>query len=110
APIGVCCTFALLGRASGSCEPQMMTVTIRRQGGAAVMTIPSKVLRQLDIDVGSTLELEVANGALTLRPAGARARYRLPDLLQGTSPKLMSKLNAETAWARDGKPVGRELA
>ena len=34
---------------------------------------------------------------------------RLP-LLQGVTPRLLSKLNAETAWARDGEPKGRELA
>ncbi len=88
----------------------MITVTIRRQGGAAVMTIPSDVLKLLNVEVGSTLQLEVANGAITARPAVSRKRYRLAELLRGVTPGLMAKLNADTAWAREGARVGRELA
>jgi antitoxin ChpS len=88
----------------------MITVTIRRQGGAAVMTIPADVLKLLDVEVGSTLQLEVANGTIMARPAVSRKRYRLAELLRGVTPDLMAKLSADTAWARDGAPVGRELA
>ena len=87
----------------------MITVTIRRQGGAAVMTIPADVLRLLDVEVGSTLQLEVENGAIRARPIGARKRYTLTELMRGVTPALMTKLNADTAWARDGSPVGREV-
>ena len=88
----------------------MITVTIRRQGGAAVMTIPSDVLKRLDIEVGSTLELEVADGRITARPVGARKRYALMDLLRGVTPEVIAELNAATAWSRKGKPTGREIA
>jgi antitoxin ChpS len=37
-------------------------------------------------------------------------RYSLAELLEGTTPEIMSELNAEMAWARDGEAVGRELA
>jgi antitoxin ChpS len=102
--------FCATSRTPRRDSDEMMTVTIRRQGGAAVMTIPADVLKLLDIEVGSTLHLEVADGAMTVRPAGPRKRYRIEELLQGVTPRLMSKFNADTAWARDGKPVGRELA
>lgn len=88
----------------------MIKVTIRRQGGAAVMTIPADVLKLLDVEVGSTLELEIADGAITMRPAPSRKRYRLSELLQGVTPSEMAKINAETAWSCEGEPVGRELA
>ena len=88
----------------------MSTVTIRRQGGAAVMTIPVDVLKRLDIGVGSTLELEVAHGRITARPVGPRKRYALADLLRGVTPKVVAELNAATAWSREGEPVGREIA
>jgi len=39
-----------------------------------------------------------------------RQRYSLAELLNGTTPEIMTDLNAETAWARDGEAVGRELA
>lgn len=88
----------------------MITVKVRRQGGAAVMTIPSDVLKLLDLQVGSMLQIEVANGVITARPAGSRKRYPLAELLRGVTPELMAKLNADTAWSQDGAPVGRESA
>lgn len=90
----------------------MITVTVRKQGGAAIITIPSDVLKLMNIGVGSTLELDVANGAFTARPAHTviHKRYTLTELLRGVTPEAMAALNADTAWAREGDPVGRELA
>ena len=90
----------------------MITVNIRKQGGAAVMTIPSDVLKMLNIEVGSTLELEITNGAFIVRPAQpptGRKRYTLAELLQDVTPETMNELNTETAWAREGEPMGREI-
>ena len=90
----------------------MMTVNIRKQGGAAIMTIPADVLKLLDLDVGSTLELQVSDGGFTARPVRPVAceRYTLAELLHGVTPDVMAELAADTAWAREGEPVGRELA
>jgi antitoxin ChpS len=89
----------------------LSTVRIRKQGGAAIMTIPSAALKALRLDVGSTVEVDVRGGALVARPATkpARKRYSLRQLLKGATPAAMRKLNAETEWARDGDPVGREI-
>lgn len=88
----------------------MITVHIRKQGGAAVMTIPSDVLKLLNIGVGATLELDVTDGEFVARPLqeGRRKRYSLAELLHGTTPKKMKALHKETEWAREGKPTGRE--
>lgn len=88
----------------------MISVNVRKQGGAAVMTVPAEVLRQLHIGVGSLLELEVNGGVLTARPAANKRRYSLAELLQGATRENMALLNAETAWAREGEPTGREIA
>lgn len=90
----------------------MITVNVRKQGGAAIMTIPAEVLKTLDVKIGSTLELEISDGAFTVRPAQApiRKRYTLQELLRGATPENIAALNAETAWAREGGPEGRELA
>ncbi len=90
----------------------MITVNIRKQGGAAIITIPSDVLKMLNVQVGATLELDVANGAFTARPAHqiAHKRYTLAELLRGVTPEDLAALNADTAWAREGDPVGRELS
>jgi antitoxin ChpS len=87
-----------------------MTVTsrIRRQGGAAVMTIPPALLKLLDVEIGAQLSLRVVEGELVARPArGCRKRYSLSELLQGSD--IVAELNAEAAWANEGGPVGREI-
>ena len=90
----------------------MTTVSIRKQGGAAIVTIPATLLRQLNVEVGSSLDLDVADGALTARPVSLPKpqRYTLKELLCGATPKNMAALNRQTAHARAGKAVGRELA
>ncbi len=89
----------------------MIGVNIRRQGGAAIMTIPSDVLRMLDVDVGGALEIKVSKGAFIARPISkaVHKRYSLAELLCGVSPEALSEINGLTAWAREGEPVGREL-
>ncbi|MBS3649885.1 PbsX family transcriptional regulator [Pseudaminobacter sp. 19-2017] len=88
-----------------------MTVTskIRRQGGAAVITIPPALLKMMNLDVGGQVSLTVTEGELVARPiSSVRRRYSLEELLQGA--EALSELNAETAWAREGEPVGREIS
>lgn len=89
----------------------MTTVSIRRQGGAAIMTIPVEVLKTLHLDVGATLELSVSDTGFTAQPVRRpkRRRYTLRELLRGATPETMRQLHEETAWAREGDPVGREL-
>ena len=88
----------------------MTTVNVRKQGGAAVITLPANMLKMLDIKVGSTLELQVSEGQLTARPARGKRRYSLSELLLGVTPKAIAKINAETAHALEGAPIGREIA
>ncbi|MDD5298889.1 MAG: hypothetical protein PHD65_00185 [Gallionella sp.] len=66
-------------------------------------------MKMRHIEVGSKLELNVSKGALTARPAANKRRYSLYELLQGVTPAKIAKLNAETAWAREGEPVGKEV-
>ncbi len=81
---------------------------IRRQGGAAVMTIPPVLLKLMQMDIGGQLSLSVDGGELIARPISAtKKRYSLAELLEGSD--AMAELNAQTAWSREGEPVGREL-
>lgn len=61
----------------------MTTVIIRRQHGAAIVTLPEKVLEMLNIEVGSKLDFEVSDGILTVRPAAKSRRYPIVEFLQG---------------------------
>ena len=76
------------------------------------MTIPAELVKLFHIAAGDPLNVEVVPGGFVIRPAvvGAPRRYTLQELLRGMDKKAMTALNAETAWAREGGPVGRELA
>ena len=81
---------------------------IRKQGGAAVLTIPPALLKLMELDVGAQVTLSVERGKLVAEPAmSKRKRYSLPELLKGSAG--MKRLTAGAAWAQDGEPVGREI-
>ncbi|WP_027922066.1 PbsX family transcriptional regulator [Pseudomonas sp. URMO17WK12:I12] len=86
-----------------------VTSKIRRQGGAAVITLPPTLLKLLHLEVGAQLELNVVNGELIARPVvpSSRKRYSLTELLEGAEE--IAELNALTSSACEGDPVGREL-
>lgn len=93
----------------------MHTVHIRKQGGAAIITIPAHILTQLHLSVGTELSLNIdtKKHSLVIKPVAApirrkRKRYTLNELLKGCTPKRMKALMKETAWIREIKPVGRE--
>ena len=90
----------------------MLSMPLRKQGGAAIVTIPPSVLKSLDLKIGAELRMNVRNGALVIVPAQPpkRKRYTLAQLLEGATPNAVKALKLETAWAREGGAVGRELA
>ncbi len=80
----------------------MITVNVRKQGGAAV--------KMLNIEVGAKLELDVVKDAFTARPVSKhlRKRYSLHELLRGMTSEQMGRLNEQIEWACEGESVGRE--
>jgi antitoxin ChpS len=56
-----------------------------------------------------TMTMNSRAGGLITKPLTylARRRYSATELLKGE--EHVAELNSETAWARDGDPVGREL-
>ena len=90
----------------------MLSMPLRKQGGAAIVTIPPSVLKSLDLKIGGDLQMEVRDGVLVMVPVKPtrRKRYTLAQLLEGATPRAVKALNAETAWSREGDAVGRELA
>lgn len=61
----------------------MINVRVRKQAGAAIVTIPAEVLEKLHIGIGSKLEFIISDGVMTVRPSEKRRGYPLLDLLQG---------------------------
>ena len=90
----------------------MLSMPLRKQGGAAIVTIPPSVLKSLDLKIGGDLQMEVRDGVLVMVPVKPvrRKRYTLAQLLEGATPEAVKALNAETVWSRGGDAMGRELA
>ncbi|MCJ2093629.1 PbsX family transcriptional regulator [Methylobacterium sp. J-072] len=83
-------------------------VTVRRQGGARVMTLPPAVLAAIGADTGTDLTLAVQDGTLVATPVAKRKRrYTLAELLEGA--EHLPALYADTAKALEGPPVGDEI-
>lgn len=88
----------------------MITLKVRKQGGAAVITLPSDVLKLLNIEVGDTLTLDVSGKKIIIRPVDkSEKRYSLAELLEGVTADDMKAVAKETEWFRKGKSVGREI-
>jgi len=90
----------------------MLSMPVRKQGGAAIVTIPSWALNLLKLKVGEPVAMEVRDGQLVMTPVSAthRKRYTTAELLRGTTQKTAKAMLEDTAWAREGRAVGRELA
>jgi antitoxin ChpS len=72
------------------------------------MTIPPALLKLLQLDIGAQVALTVSGGELVARPVNPnKRRYTIAELLQGSD--AMALLNSDTAWAREGEAVGREI-
>ncbi|MCZ7449996.1 AbrB/MazE/SpoVT family DNA-binding domain-containing protein [Agrobacterium rhizogenes] len=87
-----------------------MTVTtrIRRQGGAAVMTIPPALLKMLGLEIGEQLTLEVDNGALVASPVRQEKKhFTLAELLEGADE--VAALNASAREWDEAPPIGKEV-
>ena len=72
----------------------MITVNIRKQGGAAVITIPSDVLKILNLEIGSALELDITKEGFIAHPVSnkSRKRYTIAELLQEVTPEELKAL------------------
>ncbi len=84
----------------------MATVTLRNLGGSVVMAVPRKILRLVQLDVGSRVDVNVDNGRLVIEPR-KQPRYTLAELARCRRSDLAPK-RADRAWL-DGGPAGREL-
>lgn len=83
------------------------TAKIRRQGGAAVFSIPPALLKMLGVDVGAELTLVVDKGALVATPLKPKKKYTLAELLEGSDE--MIELSRQAAGWDTGAPVGNEI-
>lgn len=80
-----------------------MQTQIKKWGNSAVVRLPATMLAQLNLAVGSPVDLKTEGGRLVIEPSLNR-EYKLSDLLDGITPE---NLHESVDW---GEAAGRELA
>ena len=84
----------------------MNTAKLRKVGGSVMLALPPALLNAMKVGVGASVDIEVEEGCLIIKP-NARPNYSLQELLDqcdetaGISPE-------DQAWVVSG-PVGKEL-
>ncbi|OCT24433.1 AbrB/MazE/SpoVT family DNA-binding domain-containing protein [Pseudomonas putida] len=84
-----------------------MEVKIQQWGNSAAIRLPSTILKQMRLSVGSVLSLDTATGSLVLKPVRSKPKYKLEELmaqcdLDAAEPDELAAWNAI-------RPVGREV-
>lgn len=83
-----------------------VTTKIRKRGNAAIIAIPTAILRMAELNFGDEVSLLIGDGQLVVAPV-RRRRLSMSELLQGSD--VTKKLTIETAWTRGGQAVGNEI-
>lgn len=76
--------------------------TVQRWGNSLAIRIPHAIAGQLEVCEGTTVDLQVREGELVVRPSTAK-KLSLGELLKNCRP---SQLHGETDFGPD---VGREV-
>ncbi|MEZ6087897.1 MAG: AbrB/MazE/SpoVT family DNA-binding domain-containing protein [Pirellulaceae bacterium] len=76
--------------------------TIQKWGNSLAIRIPQALAGQLEVEAGASVELQVREGELVVRPVRSK-KLSLGELLKNCRP---SQLHGETDFGAD---VGREV-
>ncbi len=82
-----------------------MEVKIQSWGNSGAIRLNKGLLNQLDVEVGSLLDVEVIDGVLHLKPA--EPVYTMDDLLVGCTSENMQLNDEDRQWL-NADPVGNE--
>lgn len=84
----------------------MHTTNLRKVGGSIMLTVPPAFLEQLQLQVGSTVDISVKDGHLVVNPK-PKLRYTLAELL-AVSDYSQEQSPEDREWV-DAPAVGKEL-
>jgi antitoxin ChpS len=84
----------------------MTQLCIRQSGGANIVSIPKAVLKTLDLQPGSSLELAIVDHKIVLTPVVEQ--HTLEDLLAGSPKTKLAKTKEDREWL-NSKSVGKEV-
>lgn len=82
----------------------MTTTSLRKVGGSVMMSVPRAILDQMDLSVGSSVDIGLKHGQMVVEPS--KPKYSLEELLaQCDSSQEIS--HAEREWM-DAPVIGQE--
>ncbi|MEQ9270083.1 MAG: AbrB family transcriptional regulator [Haliea sp.] len=84
-----------------------MKLSIQKWGNGAVVRLQRPLLRQIRCEIGESLEVEVVDGGLFLRPV-REPEFSLDELLGTCTPENVRLSDEDHAWLQD-PPAGNEL-
>ena len=83
----------------------MTRLTIRKSGGANIISIPKAVLKTLGLHTDSIVELSLENNKIVLTPLNEK--MTLEDVLAGSPKKRLALKEEDTEWMNT-RSVGKE--
>lgn len=83
----------------------MSTTHLRRIGGSVMLAVPQAMLDQLQLRIGSQVEIVIDHGRLIVEPV--KPQYNLEELLAQCDTTADTSAD-EREWL-DAQPVAREL-
>lgn len=84
----------------------MTTLTIRKSGGANVVSIPKAILKSLGLSVGSVIDLSIIDHKIVLAPAAEE--MTLESLIAASPEGSLRPLPEDKKWL-NRPSVGREF-
>jgi antitoxin MazE len=80
-----------------------MKTEFLKWGNSLALRVPSAFAKELGASEGKRAEMTVEDGALVIKVAKPRRRYRLEDLIVGITEE---NRHGEVDW---GRPIGNEI-
>ncbi|TNF69565.1 MAG: AbrB/MazE/SpoVT family DNA-binding domain-containing protein [Gammaproteobacteria bacterium] len=77
----------------------MSSLSLRRSGGANIVSIPKKILEMLDLHVGDKLDIHVEGNKIILVPA--KEELTLEQLIANSPKSSFKVLEEDEDWISD---------
>ena len=76
---------------------------VQKWGNSAAMRLNAELLKQWGVKIGDTVEAQIADGALIMRPVSSRPVYRWADLLAEMPADGLPRVNGWDEMQAVGK-------
>lgn len=84
----------------------MFTASLRKVGGSVMLTVPPIILKSLQLDSGSLVNMAIESDRLVVK-AVPQKKYSLQELLAQCDPS--APMSEEDAHWVDSQTIGKEL-